>query len=282
MGKKTNFGLLAVAAAAGAVAVAAKYLKDYTDFKTDAARDFHDLEDNTEEVKDAAKRTYISIKEHSDASDVKAAAGEFARATADAAKDAGILAKKAGHTTVEAVKEIKERYNEDPEGTREGLIDSLRGISADAARKISRVTAAAADKLQPETPFEEVAEKVSDAAEDAADNVLEAAASVKETAEDIAEEGKEAVKEAAENAGSAVKETAENIKDAAEEAAEEAQQTAADLKEEVGSNVKDTAQQAKELAEQTAAKAAAAEENVRAAAGRTVDEVREKIEKASE
>lgn len=246
MGKKTGLGLLAAAAAAGAAAVVVKYLKDYTDFKTDAARDFHDLEGTTEEVKDAAKRTYISIKEHAD---VKSAAGDLAKAAGGVAKDAGSIAKKAGQTTVLAVKEIKVRYQEDPEGTKEGLLDSMRELGADVTQKISDVTAEVSERLKPEKGFKTVVEDVT------------------ETAADAAKDAKEAVQEAAENAKDAAADTLEDAKEAGKDLAEDAAKTASEAKD----AVKEKAADAKEAVADVAEKAADTADEIKEAAAGTED-----------
>lgn len=152
MEKKKGFGLLGAAAVIGAAAVVIKYLKDYTDFKAAAEEDFHDLEEGTIEVKEACKRTYYAIK---DKDDVKQAAGELCKATGEVAKDAGNLAYKAGVSTVQAVKDIKDRFDEDPDSVKTEVISNLKDMGADVSKKISDVALMAHDKLKEESEGDE-------------------------------------------------------------------------------------------------------------------------------
>ena len=131
------FGL-AVAAAAAAVAV--KYLKDYTDFREAAEPDLSNLKDSAGMTKEAAKRTYISIR---DKGDVKEAAGDLAKAAGRMAKDAGNVAVTAGKTTVDTVKDIKAKYDEDPEAAKAEVIDNFKDMKDDIADSLS----GAAEKL---------------------------------------------------------------------------------------------------------------------------------------
>ena len=96
--------LLGIAVTAGAVAAVAKYLKDYTNYKPAGEEDMDDIKSSGEKVKDAAKRTYVAIKENGD---VKEAAGDLLNAAREAADDAGRLAETVGANTVEFVKEEK-------------------------------------------------------------------------------------------------------------------------------------------------------------------------------
>ena len=131
------FGL---AAAAAAAAVAVKYLKDYTDFREAAEPDLSNLKDSAGMTKEAAKRTYISIR---DKGDVKEAAGDLAKAAGRMAKDAGSVAMVAGKTTVDTVKDIKAKYDEDPEAAKEEVLGNFKDMKDDIADSISE----AAEKL---------------------------------------------------------------------------------------------------------------------------------------
>ena len=138
---KRGFGKyfsLAVVAAVAAVAV--KYLKDYTDFKEAAQPDLYNLKDSSMSAKDAAKRTYVSIKS---GSGVKEAAGDLAKAAGRMAKDAGSVAMVAGKTTVDTVKDIKAKYDEDPEAAKEEVLGNFKDMKDDIADSISE----AAEKL---------------------------------------------------------------------------------------------------------------------------------------
>ena len=209
MGKGKGLGFAAVAAAVGAAAVAVKYLKDYTDFKTAAEHDFHELEGDKEDVKTAAQRTYISIR---DKGDVKTAAGDLAKAAGEVAKDAGSIAKKAGKTTVQTVKEMKARYEADPEGTKNELIGNIRDIGADVSRRVSDAASTLSEKLKTdrsivyvdETPEARAAETKAQAeAMDAAGESCCCTVSGAGAAEDKAQPEQEAAVKPEENSESA-------------------------------------------------------------------------------
>lgn len=138
---KRGFGkYFSLAAAAAVAAVAVKYLKDYTDFKEAAQPDLYNLKDSSMSAKDAAKRTYVSIKS---GSGVKEAAGDLAKAAGRMAKDAGSVAMVAGKTTVDTVKDIKAKYDEDPEAAKEEVLGNFKDMKDDIADSISE----AAEKL---------------------------------------------------------------------------------------------------------------------------------------
>ena len=138
---KRGFGkYFSLAAVAAVAAVAVKYLKDYTDFKEAAQPDLYNLKDSSMSAKDAAKRTYVSIKS---GSGVKEAAGDLAKAAGRMAKDAGSVAMVAGKTTVDTVKDIKAKYYEDPEAAKEEVLGNFKDMKDDIADSISE----AAEKL---------------------------------------------------------------------------------------------------------------------------------------
>ena len=138
---KRGFGkYFSLAAVAAVAAVAVKYLKDYTDFKEAAQPDLYNLKDSSMSAKDAAKRTYVSIKS---GSGVKEAAGDLAKAAGRMAKDAGSVAMVAGKTTVDTVKDIKAKYDEDPEAAKEEVLGNFKDMKDDIADSISE----AAEKL---------------------------------------------------------------------------------------------------------------------------------------
>ena len=208
MGRRHGlFSLIGAAVTAVGAAAAIKYLKDYTDFKEAAERDIHELEGSAEEVKDAAKRTYTSLS-HGKGEALKAA-GDLAKAAGSVARDAGSLAKTAGQSAVQHVRDIKEKYSEDPEAAKSEVVGNIKDMAYDVTQKVSEVSARVGEKLKPDETgaefIDEVKDAVSDKAEDAADAVEETANAVKDAAEDAAE---------------AAAETAETAKDAAKEAVE--------------------------------------------------------------
>lgn len=138
---KRGFGkYFSLAAVAAVAAVAVKYLKDYTDFKEAAQPDLYNLKDSSMSAKDAATRTYVSIKS---GSGVKEAAGDLAKAAGRMAKDAGSVAMVAGKTTVDTVKDIKAKYDEDPEAAKEEVLGNFKDMKDDIADSISE----AAEKI---------------------------------------------------------------------------------------------------------------------------------------
>lgn len=122
--------LLGVAVAAAGVAAISKYLKDYTNYKPATDDDMDDIKASGEKVRDAAKRTYVAIKENGD---VKEAAEELLDAAKEAADDAGRLAETVGNNTVEFVKEEKARFEEDPQLYKNTVSDNIRSFGDDVA-----------------------------------------------------------------------------------------------------------------------------------------------------
>lgn len=242
MGKRHGlFGMVgAVLTAVGAAAVI-KYLKDYTDFKEAAESDIHELEGSAGEVKDAAKRTYTSLS-HGNGGELKAAAGDLAKAAGNAVRDAGSLAKTAGQSAVQHVKDMKEKYSEDPEAVKSEVVGNFKDMAYDVTQKVSEVSARVGEKLKPDdikAEFEEVKESVSESANNLAEDAEEAAEAVKDAAEtaekagkDAAEAVEETVKDAADTAGAAVKETAGAAKEAVQETVSNAEKEAAKIVEE--------------------------------------------------
>lgn len=125
--------LLGVLIAAGTVAALAKYLKDYTDFEPADKEDIEDLKADGDQVKTAAKRTYVAIKEKGD---TKQAASELKDAALNVAKDVGGIAKKAGNETAEAFARLKNRYKEDPQAVRTEIKENIVDMSTDIGQKI--------------------------------------------------------------------------------------------------------------------------------------------------
>ena len=126
--------LVGVAVTAGIVAAVSKYLKDYKNFKPASDEDIDEIKESGEKVKDAAKRTYVAIKEKKD---VKEAAGELIDAAKDAADDAGRLAETVGSNTVDFVKEEKAKFEDDPELYKSEIGDNLKNFGDDIAAAAS-------------------------------------------------------------------------------------------------------------------------------------------------
>ena len=126
--------LLGVTVAALGVAAVSRYLKEYTNYKPAADEDMDDIKESGEKVRDAAKRTYVAIKENGD---VKEAAGELLDAAREAADEAGRLAGTVGSNTVEFVKEEKARFEEDPELYKSTVSDNIRNFGDDVAAAAS-------------------------------------------------------------------------------------------------------------------------------------------------
>ena len=140
MSRKTAGGLLGTMIAAGVAAGIAKYLKDYAGASYTKADELERVKKNSDEVKNAAKRTYIAIKEKGN---VKDAAGELLEAAGNVVTDAGSIAKTAGTGVYHAAKEIKNRYDEDPAAARDEMVNNLKdmgqelmGMAADAADSV--------------------------------------------------------------------------------------------------------------------------------------------------
>ncbi len=131
------FGL---AAAVGAAALAVKYITDHTDFMESAEPKLNDLKESSAKTKEAAKRTYISLKEHACA---KEAVGELAKSTGQMVKGAGDVAVAAGKSAVHHVKELKALYDEDPDAAKRELADNLKDMKDD----LSEAVLNAADKV---------------------------------------------------------------------------------------------------------------------------------------
>lgn len=171
------FGLAAFTAAA---ALLVKYLKDFTDFDEAAEPSISNLKSSSTKTKEAVKRTYISIK---DKEGVKEAAGDLAKAAGQMAKDAGSIAVTAGKTTVDTVKDIKSKYDVDPEAAKQEVMGNLKEMKDDltdtfseAAEKISGIWKSDDDEeCEPEDLFSEAcAEDVEEAVEEAAEAAGEA------------------------------------------------------------------------------------------------------------
>ena len=290
MFKKSAAGLLGTLIAAGIAAGIAKYLKDYSNASFTDEEQINKVKKNSGEVKEAAKRTYVAIKEKGN---VKEAAEELAKAAGSVVSDSASIAKTAGAGAVQAAKDIKAKFDEDPEAAKEEMISNLKDMGAEISQKVTATAEDVVGRFRGEdefTDFEDsdfddvIREAASDGSEDAAvsgeavasasecpcqtaedvleevkktaagtaESVKEAAADAAETAENIAEEAAEAVEDAAEAAGDAVESAAE----AAAEKIEEAKTYVADKAEEEAIETANILDELKAGTEETIAEAA--------------------------
>ena len=131
MGVKKGIGsLLGFTAVVGAVALAVKYLVDYTDFKEKAKEDFHDIEGDSGEVKEAAKRTYTSLN-FKDTAELKNAAKDLAGAAGRVAVDAGSITVAAGKSAAGHVKDTYSKFKEDPDSAKAEVMGNIKFAAKD-------------------------------------------------------------------------------------------------------------------------------------------------------
>ncbi len=238
MGKKSAAGLLGTLIAAGVAVGLAKYLKDYAGVSFTDEDQIKGVKNDSNEVKEAAKRTYIAIKEKGD---VKEAAAELSKAAGAVVSDAAEIAKTAGSETATAIRDIKARYDEDPEAVKSEIAENISEMGQDIA-KAAQTTAEglkekimnAGSDIDVDEAFDDMeddlGEAVSDAAEaaaDAASDAADAAADVADSAADAAEDVLDAVTDHSEDAAEAV---ADAAADAAGDAVDAVADAADDLK----------------------------------------------------
>lgn len=144
MSKKTAGGLLGTIIVAGVAVGVAKYLKDYAGASYTKDEEIDRVKDSTARTKEAAKRTYVAIREKGD---VKSAAGELAKAAGDVVSDAGSIAKTAGIGAVNAAKTVKDRYAEDPDAAREEMLDNIKEMGQSFVDKAYDVADSVKDKI---------------------------------------------------------------------------------------------------------------------------------------
>lgn len=128
MSKKTAGGLLGTLVFAGVAAGILKYLKDYAGASYTNDDEIERVKKNSGEVKEAAKRVYIAVK---DKGDIKGEATHLAKAAGDVMNDAGSIAKTAGVGAYEAAKKIKEKYTEDPDSAKDEMINNIKDMGMD-------------------------------------------------------------------------------------------------------------------------------------------------------
>ena len=255
MGKKSALGLIGTIIVAGVGVGLAKYLKDYAGVQFADGEQIDGIKKDSAEVKETAKRTYFAIKEKGD---VKEAAAELKKAAEAVISDAAGIAKTAGTETAAAIKDLKARYDEDPEAVKSEVAGNLNEMkqdftrmAQDKAESIKERFTGAGEDLDIDEAFEDM-EEAADGVEDAFKEVTEDAAAGLEAAADAAAD---AVEEASDSVDSAVDAVADAAGEAAEKAEEAAEEAVEEAKEAVEETV-DAAQDAAEAAGEAAAEAA--------------------------
>ncbi len=145
MGKKSAAGLLGTLITAGVAVGVAKYLKDYAGVKFTDDGQIDKVKSDSSAVREAAKRTYIAIKEKSD---FKEAAVELSKAAGSVVTDAADIAKTASNETVQAFKDMKTRYDEDPEGFRTEMTDNLSDMTHNIVKTTQDKTEEFVDRIK--------------------------------------------------------------------------------------------------------------------------------------
>ena len=145
MGKKTAAGLLGTLITAGVAVGVAKYLKDYAGVRFTDDEQIDKVKSDSGAVKEAAKRTYIAIKEKSD---FKEAAAELTKAAGTVVTDAADIARTAGNETVQAFKDMKSRYDENPEAFRSEVTDNLNDMTHNIVKTTQDKTEEFVDRIK--------------------------------------------------------------------------------------------------------------------------------------
>ena len=145
MGKKTAAGLLGTLITAGVAVGVAKYLKDYAGVSFTDDEQIDKVKSDSGAVKEAAKRTYIAIKEKSD---FKEAAAELTKAAGTVVTDAADIARTAGNETVQAFKDMKSRYDENPEAFRSEVTDNLNDMTHNLVKTTQDKTEELVDRIK--------------------------------------------------------------------------------------------------------------------------------------
>ena len=165
MSKKTAGGILGTLIATGVALGVVKYLKDYADVKFTDDSQIDKVKSDSGAVKDAAKRTYIAIKEKSD---IKEAASELTKATGSVVTDACDIAKTAGTETVNAFKDMKSRYDEDPEGFKSEVSDNLADMTQGIVKATQDKTEEIVDKIK--SAYSDFEEDIADQLDESSDD----------------------------------------------------------------------------------------------------------------
>lgn len=145
MGKKTAGGLLGSILVAGVTLGVAKYLKDYAGVRFTDDKQIDKVKTDSNAVREAAKRTYIAIKEKSA---VKEAAAELSKAAGSVVNDAADIAKTAGSETVNAFKDMKSKYEDNPETFRAEVSDNLNDMTQNIVKATQDKTEELVDRIK--------------------------------------------------------------------------------------------------------------------------------------
>lgn len=124
-------GLVVIGAAVGVL----KYLKDYGGAKYADEDKISGVKADSAKVKDAAKRTYTVIKEKGDVDSVREAVGDLSKAAGMTAVSAGDVAFSAGSSAINAAKDIKAKFDADPDASKDEMISNLKSMGQDMAKK---------------------------------------------------------------------------------------------------------------------------------------------------
>lgn len=145
MSKKTAGGLLGTIVIAGVAAGVAKYLKEFAGASYTKEEEIDSVKKDSAKAKEAAKRTFIAIKEKEG---VKEAAGELAEAAGSVITDAGSIAKTAGSGALNAAKEVKAKYSENPDTAKDELIANLKKMGQEMIDLAGELAESAKDKIK--------------------------------------------------------------------------------------------------------------------------------------
>ena len=235
MSKKSAGGLLGTLIVAGVAAGIVKYLKDYSGASFADEEQIKQVKKNSGEMKDAAKRTYVAIREKGN---VKEAAEEFAKAAGSVMSDSADIAKTAGAGAMQAAKDIKAKFDEDPEAAKEEMLSNLKEMGSDISHKVAETAEEVVERFRGEgeftdfedSDFDDIVEEAESAAKAAGEAAEDAAQCACQTAEDVIRAAGEAAEEAAGTLQEKAEEAAAYVADKAEEEAIET----ADLLDELG------------------------------------------------
>lgn len=159
--------LLGLAVTAGAVLAVKKYMDKYTDYKPAGDEDMEDIKASGEKVKDAAKRTYVAIKENGD---VREAAGDLLDAAKEAADDAGRLAETVGNNTAEFVSREKARFEEDPEVFGKEVSENFKSLGDDIKAAANAAKDAFEKTVGEESRLKDIRDQAAKRYQDATEN----------------------------------------------------------------------------------------------------------------
>lgn len=157
MSKRSGLGIFGGLLVFGAALGVLKYLKDYGGADYLNKEKLDSVKADSSKVKEAAKRTYTTIKEKADVDSVKEAVGDLAKAASQTAVSAGDVAFAAGSSAVSAAKDVKAKFDTDPETSKKEMINNLKDMGQDIVSKASDYGQEIKDKAM------ETVDKVKDA-----------------------------------------------------------------------------------------------------------------------